>query len=46
MDKEYTLEDLENMTMMELCEIACYLNIITPESLVEEIYDMRGKENV
>lgn len=44
MDKEYTKEELDNMTPMELCEIALDLNIITVEELSEEIWDMRGKD--
>jgi hypothetical protein len=43
-DKEYTLDELEQMTMGELCEIAVLLGIIKTQELVDEIYDMRGKE--
>lgn len=43
-DKEYTLDELEGMSGAELCEIAMFLNIIKASELVDEIYDMRGKE--
>ena len=42
MDKEYTREELENMTIRELCEIALGLGIISLEGLVEEIWGIRG----
>lgn len=41
-DKEYTLDQLEQMTPMELCEIALELGIIKADELVENIWDMRG----
>ncbi len=44
MDKEYTRQELENMSAMQLCEIAMDLNIIDADELMEEIWDMRGKE--
>ena len=43
-DKEYTRNELDWMSAMELCEIALELGIISAEKLCEEIYDMRGKE--
>lgn len=43
-DKDYTLDELESMSIVELCEIAVFLGIIREKYLIEEIYDMRGKE--
>jgi len=42
-EKEYTLDELEQMTAIELCEIAMELGIVNVDELVENIYDMRGK---
>lgn len=44
MDKEYTRTELEMMTPMELCKIACELGIIDVDELIERVWDMRGKE--
>ncbi len=44
MDKKYTRQELESMTPMELCAIACELGIIDVEELVRDIWDMRGKD--
>lgn len=42
-DEEYTREELEQMSAMELCEIAVDLGIIDVDDLVRDIFDMRGK---
>lgn len=44
MNKEYTREELELMSALELCMIACELNLIDPDKLLEEIFTMRGKD--
>lgn len=44
MGEEYTKEELESMTPAELCEIAIDLGILNLDDLVDDIWDMRGKD--
>ena len=42
--REYTLEELKNMTLRELCQIAAFLGILTLEKLVADIWNYEEAE--
>lgn len=42
MDKEYSKEELEDLTDLELCEMAVKLNIINIAKLIQKIWNEVG----